>query len=291
MLLSKELHSDRLPWNPSMRRSASSTSASLVAKTLKILLQGLIRLRVFWIILIAALFLSGCVKYDVGIHYDSQNHGEIVQHVRLSDRLTSFSDAPQEWLRSVEQRTKQLGGRVKRLSNQELLVRIPFNNGADLQEKFNQFFQTEAASSDGDSAAELGLPEITSHLTLTESNLLLLERNRLNFDLDLRSLGVLSSSGNLLVSPGSLIDLEFSLDTPWGARSVNSSSEAVRQGKQLVWTLRPGQTNHLEAVFWIPSPLGIGSVAIALLVISGSFLKSLLEPQPEIPAIESTPEV
>lgn len=273
-----------------MGRSASSTSASLVAKMLKILIRGLIRLRVFWIILIAALFLSGCVKYDVGVHYDGQNHGTIVQHVRLSDRLTSFSDAPQEWLRSVEQRTKQLGGRVKRLSNQELVVRIPFSNGADLQEKFNQFFQTEAASV-GDSAAELGLPEITSHLTLTESNLLLLERNRLSFDLDLRSLGVLSSSGNLLVSPGSLIDLEFSLDTPWGARSVNSSSEAVRQGKQLVWTLKPGQTNHLEAIFWIPSPLGIGSLAIALLVVSGSFVKSLLEPQPEIPAIESTPEV
>jgi PBP1b-binding outer membrane lipoprotein LpoB len=77
-----------------------------------------VRLRILWIILIAALFLSGCVKYDVGIHYDGQNHGEIVQHVRLSDHLTNFSDAAQDWLHSVEQRTKQLGGRVKRLSNQ-----------------------------------------------------------------------------------------------------------------------------------------------------------------------------
>jgi hypothetical protein len=287
MLLSKQLYGDRLTQTPSMRRSASSTSASLVSRTLKILIRGLIRLRVFWIILIAALFLSGCVKYDVGVHYDSQNHGTIVQHVRLSDRLTSFSDAAQEWLHSVEQRTKQLGGRVKRVSHQELLVTIPFNNGADLQEKFNRFFQAEAEASVGDSPAELGLPELTSHLTLTESNLLLLERNRLSFDLDLRSLGVLSSSGNVLVSPGSLIDLEFSLNTPWGARSVNSSSEAVRQGKQLIWTLKPGEVNHLEAIFWIPSPLGIGSVAIALLVISGSFVKSLLEPQPLTPNPQS----
>ncbi|MBD2001322.1 DUF3153 domain-containing protein [Leptolyngbya sp. FACHB-541] len=274
-----------------MRRSSSSTSASLVVTALKLLIRVLVRLRVFWIILIAALFLSGCVKYDVGVHYDSQNHGTLVQHVRLSDRLTSFSDAAQEWLRSVEQRTKQLGGRVKRVSDQELRVTIPFNNGADLEEKFNQFFQSQAEASVDDSTAELGLPELTSHLTLTESNLLLLERNRLSFDLDLRSLGVLSSKGNLLVSPGSLIDLEFSLDSPWGARSVNSSSEAVRQGKQLVWMLKPGEINHLEAIFWIPSPLGIGSVAIALFVISGSFVKSLLEPQPEISAVESAPEI
>jgi len=260
-----------------MRRSARSTSASPLPRTLRTLLRVLVRLRVLWIILIAALFLSGCVKYDVGIHYDGQNHGEIVQHVRLSDRLTNFSDAAQDWLRSVEQRTKQLGGRVKRLSNQELLVRIPFNNGADLEAKFNQFFQAETEPSVSDSNPELDLPKVTSHLAFTESNLLLLERNRLSFDVDLRSLGVLSANGNLLVSPGSLIDLEFSLNTPWGARSVNSSSEALRQGSQLTWTLKPGEVNHLEAVFWIPSPLGIGTVAIALFVMGGSFVKSLLE--------------
>ncbi|NJN58365.1 MAG: DUF3153 domain-containing protein [Leptolyngbyaceae cyanobacterium SL_5_9] len=254
---------------------------------LRTLLRALVRLRVLWIILIAALFLSGCVKYDVGIRYDGQNGGEIVQHVQLSDRLTHFSDAAQDWLRSVEQRTKQLGGRVKRLSNQELLVRIPFNNGANLEAKFNQFFQAETEPSVGDSNPELDLPKVTSHLTFTESNLLLLERNRLSFDVDLRSLGVLSANGNLLVSPGSLIDLEFNLNTPWGARSVNSSSEAVRQGNQLTWTLKPGEVNHLEAVFWIPSPLGIGTVAIALFVMGGSFVKSLLETPAEGQTLDS----
>jgi hypothetical protein len=261
-----------------MRRSSRSTSASPLPRTLKPLARFLVQLRVLWIILIAALFLSGCVKYDVDIHYDGQNGGEIVQHVQLSDRLTNFSDAAQDWLRSVEQRTKQLGGRVKRLSNQELLVRIPFNNGADLEAKFNQFFQTETEPSVADSEPKLDLPKLTSHLTLIERNLLLLERNRLRFDVDLRSLGVLSANGNLLVSPGSLLDLEFSLNTPWGARSDNSSSQAVRQGNRLIWNLKPGEVNHLEAVFWIPSPLGIGTVAIALLVISGSFVKFLLEP-------------
>jgi hypothetical protein len=170
------------------------------------------------------------------------------------------------------------------------LVRIPFSNGADLEAKFNQFFRAETEPSVSDSDAELDSPKLTSHLMFTESNLLLLERNRLSLDVDLRSLGVLSANGNLLVSPGPLIDLEFSLNTPWGARSVNSFNQAVRQGNQLTWTLKPGEVNHLEAVFWIPSPLGIGTVAIALLVMGGSFIKSLLEPQAEIQAIESTPE-
>jgi len=54
--------------------------------------------------------------------------------------------------------------------------------------------------------------------------------------------------------------LEFSLNTP-GVRSVEKAENDVRpesyqKGRQLVWTLKPGQLNHLEAV-WLPSPIGI----------------------------------
>jgi hypothetical protein len=40
-----------------------------------------------------------------------------------------------------------------------------------------------------------------------------------------------------------------------------------------MWTLKPGQLNHLEAVFWLPSPLGIGTLVIVLLVLGGFYLK------------------
>ncbi len=105
---------------------------------------------------------------------------------------------------------------------------------------------------------------------------MLIERNRLRYDLDLRSLGVLSSDGNVLISPGSLISLEFRLKTPWGARSVASDKtipQLRQEGGELIWQLVPGEVNHLEAVFWLPSPLGIGTLVIVFLVLLGTYLK------------------
>jgi hypothetical protein len=50
------------------------------------------------------------------------------------------------------------------------------------------------------------------------------------------------------------------------------------EGNQLTWKLQPGKQNHLEAIFWIPSPIGIGAVAIAILVGIGFWLKYQLLP-------------
>ncbi len=101
--------------------------------------------------------------------------------------------------------------------------------------------------------------------------------------LDLRSLSLLSSNGSLLVSPGGLLELDFSLNTPWGAQSMETVAGAIvpesyQEGKQLVWKLKPGEINYLEAVFWIPSPVGIGAVIIALFVAAGISLKYQLLP-------------
>jgi Protein of unknown function (DUF3153) len=241
------------------------------------------RLRAIAFLLLASLCLSGCVQYDVGIRFDNQTHGAIVQHIRLGEQFTNFSGSvAQDWLKSIKQRTRKLGGRTRQINSQELAVTIPFSNGADLTDKFNQFFQPTPLADERSKTTAPEIPELQSDLKLTQSNFLLLERDRLVFDLDLRSLGVLSANGNLLVSPGSLLDLEFSLETPWGASSVGSADGstliAQQQGKQLVWTLKPGAVNHLEAVFWVPSPLGIGTVAIALLVAGGVYLRSQLFP-------------
>jgi Protein of unknown function (DUF3153) len=244
------------------------------------LTQFIIPIKVVWVIILA-LCLSGCVQYEIGVNYANQHRGEIVQHIRLGKQLTSFSgSAAQDWLKRVERRTKQVGGRVRQRSNEELIVTIPFYNGVDLESKFNQFFQAQTQmDSDAQTATQLNFPSIESHLKLKESNFLLLLRNHLIYDVDLRSLGIVSSEGNLLISPGTALNLEFSLTTPWGAHRVTSNSftpQFEERGKQLVWTLNAGEVNHLEAIFWVPSPLGIGTVAIILFVGVGAYLKSFL---------------
>lgn len=229
------------------------------------------------------MLLSGCVKYDLGVNFDNPNRGEIVQHIKLGERLTSFSgDSAQEWLNSIERRARQLQGKTKRLSNQEITVRIPFNNGAELEKKFNEFFNpVERKNSE---AATSELPNIDSRLKLNQNNLLVLLRNRLSYDLDLRSLSLISTNSNLLVNPNSILELEFSLNTPWGARSVEKSENAVspqsQNGQHLVWTLKPGELNHVEAVFWLPNPLGIGTVVIILFVAGGMYLRYNFMPDP-----------
>jgi hypothetical protein len=229
---------------------------------------------------------TGCVQYDVGVNFESQTRGEIVQHIKLGERLTSFSsETVAEWLKSVERRVRSLDGKTKRLSQTEVLVRIPFNNGAELQDKFNQFYNpiAQTAKSRVASPLETDLPKFESHLNVKQNNLLLVLRNRLSLELDLRSLSLLSSNGSLLLSPGGLLELDFSLNTPWGAKSIETVAgalvpESYQQGKQLVWKLKPGEINYLEAIFWIPSPVGIGALIIALFVAAGIALKYQILP-------------
>lgn len=236
------------------------------------------KMRVLWAMLLAVVLLSGCVQYDAGVRFENPNRGEIVQHIKLGEQLTALSsDQAQEWLDSLQRRARQLQGKTKRISNQEVVVTIPFASGAELEEKFNQFFNPPAKKG-SQAATDTDLPQINSHLSLRQGNFLFWIRNRLSYDLDLRSLGVLSTNGNVIVSPGSLFDLDFSLRTPWGARSVEKAENALNpvlseKGHLLVWTLKPGEVNHLEAVFWLPSSLGIGTLVIILLVVAGFYLK------------------
>lgn len=243
-------------------------------------------------ILLASLMLSGCVDYDVAVTFNSPNQGQIVQHIRLEERLSTLNeDAARQWLGSLERRARQLQGKVERLSNGEVAIVLPFSSGAELEAKFNEFFSSPKDPATGPSS-ELVLPTIDSHLRLHQTNLVFLQRDRFVYDLDLRSLGVGATGGNGWLNPGSLLNLEFQLQTPGGARPILPNKKArstpgatlapeVRQkGRQLVWKLQPGQVNHLEAVFWMTNPLGIGTAAIVLLVLVGVWLK----PQRPVPS-------
>ncbi|OCQ96663.1 hypothetical protein BCD67_16280 [Oscillatoriales cyanobacterium USR001] len=223
--------------------------------------------------------LGGCVNYDVGVNFDSQTHGEIVQHIKLGERLTSFSgETAKEWLDSIDQRVRLLQGRTKRISESELAVRIPFNNGKELEQKFNKFFNpVEDKNAQAVSVLEAELPKFKCHLSVKQNNLVFFLRNTIALDLDLRSLSLVSSSGSVLISPGPLLGLDFSLRTPWGADNIENVADAITPSiapeNRLVWQLKPGEVNHLEAVFWLPSPVGIGAAIIGLLVWAGIYLK------------------
>ncbi|RMF63667.1 MAG: DUF3153 domain-containing protein, partial [Cyanobacteria bacterium J069] len=220
------------------------------------------------------------IQYDVGITYDSQTHGELVQRIRLDGQIpVARRSTARAWLDGLEQQARKLGGKVRHPSKQESLITIPFNNGKDLTAKFNRFFNPsveERGQIWGNSLAEL--PAVSARMTVRENNLLLVQRNRLSVDLDLRPLAVRAADGSLLVTPDGWLNIDFRLNTPWGVQNIDSTPEPKLGDRQLAWTLEAGDLNHLEAVFWVPSPLGLGTVAIALIVGIGALLKALLVP-------------
>lgn len=257
-------------------------------KYLKNLFQSISkRARIIFLIALTSLFLSGCVKYDVAVNFNNSNYGEFVQHIHLGERLTTFSgDSVYEWLDSIERRARKLDGKIRRLSREEVVVTVPFNNAEELQTKFNKFFNPNLNEKGKYKDVNTDLPKIESNILLFQNNFLLLVRNKLIYDLDLSSLALISNNGNVLANAASILDLEFSLKTPWGAKNVVEPTENApipeTNGKQLTWHLNPGTLNHVEVVFWLPSPLGIGALIIILLVFLGIYIRYNILPDPTI---------
>lgn len=246
-----------------------------------------IRKPIFLLVVVVSLLLSGCVEYDVGVNFNNANNGQLVQHIKLGEQLTSFSgDYVYEWLNSIERRARKLDGRARRISREEVVVTIPFSNGKELQTKFNEFFNSGRQETTANGAAgNSELPKIESNLLVVQNNFLLAVKNELIFDLDLRSLSLIASKGNVLANAGAILDLEFGLKTPWGAKNiqrVETAPQPEKKGGQLVWQLQPGELNHIEVVFWLPSPLGIGALLITLFVWGGIYLRYTFMPDPQI---------
>ncbi len=231
------------------------------------------------LILGVLVFLTGCVRYDVGINFAEQHHGEIVQHIRLAQQLTSLSKTEAtQWLKSLESRAKSLQGKAKKVSDEEIIIRIPFSNGKELTDKFNHFFNPNYSKiASGLKVENPELVQLNAEMSIKQNNWIFFERNKLNIDVDLRALGVLSNQGNVIVSPGSLVDLEFVLNAPWRvknlAKNSNINSESNPDNTQITWQLEPGQINRIETSFWVPSYLGIGTVVIILAILLGFYAK------------------
>ncbi|MBK1988439.1 DUF3153 domain-containing protein [Sphaerospermopsis aphanizomenoides BCCUSP55] len=233
-----------------------------------------------FLIICTSLILSGCVQYDLGIDFNNTNNGEFVQHIKLSENLTSFSgDYVYDWLNSLENRARKLAGSAKRISPEEVIVKIPFTNSQELQDKFSGFFNYRISQKSQTVSEDSEIPTIASNLIVKDNNFLLLSRNHLIYDLDLRSLSALTSKATGLTGTGSIINLDFSLQTPWGMKNIPQTADAIqpeKNGNQLVWKLKPGELNHIEVVFWLPNLLGIGALLIILFVWGGFYLRYTL---------------
>lgn len=227
------------------------------------------------LILAMMVFLGGCVRYDLGIDFQNQHYGQIVQTITLAEQLTRLSQ-PQvkQWVDSLENRAKKLNGKIKR-SKEKIKVIIPFGNGQELASKFNQFYHPEP-NPEATSIDNLEPLNLDAQLDIKQTNFLFIERNLLKFTIDLRSLGVISPQGNIILSSGSLLDLNLNLESPLKTQIVNnnlSTPTATVKGNNLIWHLQPGQINTLEVYCWVPSYLAIGGVVIVFLFFSGYYLK------------------
>jgi hypothetical protein len=230
------------------------------------------------VVLCLATLLTGCVEYDVGVNFSTPYQGEITQHIKVSPTLTSLAPSEsKKWLNSVEKRSRSLKGKIKKLNSQELLLTIPFGNGKELAQKFNQLFQTSIVPNATIPQGKADLIQLNSQVFLNQNNLIFVERNIIDLAIDLRALQVLTKQDKIAIATDSLADLEFQLNTPWVAYSVSDSNylqpinNTLKKG--LVWQLHPGEINHIKATFWLPSPIGIGAGIIILLMVLGFFLK------------------
>jgi hypothetical protein len=250
------------------------------------------RWHLLWLLPLLSVMLTGCFDYEVGVRFRSASSGELVQNLQLSERLGSFQDESlRSWADAIAERSRGVGGQVT-VQPQALRVRIPFGDAADLETKFNQFFAPAPTTPPplGDrSPLPLTLPRIPATLTLQRNNALLMERNHLHAELDLRALGVTAANGAVLLSPATGANLAFRLELPWGsqARSLVAANSTIHsQSHTLLWQLTPGTLNQLDLVFWMPNAIGIGALAIGLLVLVGMLLK---QRQPANPSPSSQP--
>jgi Protein of unknown function (DUF3153) len=219
-----------------------------------------------------AIALSGCVKYDAGVNFSSLNYGEIVEHIQLGEQLNSFSQAAvQKWVTSIEVRTKQASGKIERISDREFKVVIPFYSAQELVAKIDRYFNPSHNNSADRS-------KFNAQMQIKQSNFLLVVRNHLIYDIDLRSLAIGSSDPKVSVAANNFVDLNFTLQSPWGVKSSDLPGslvgvEKVGNDRKMDWQLKPGELNHLDAIFWLPNPLGIGAILIVLISGGGYYLK------------------
>lgn len=213
---------------------------------------------------LSLLLLTGCLQYDLDLRFDSQTHGQWVQQLHWRGGTTVADPDLRHWLALLSDRARQIGGQADFTNDNTFEIAVPFNNGKELETKFNQFFQP------AEQATPFTLPggePLSAEISLHQGNWLLAIYNHLQLRLDLTAVPDLTATGLPLLQGKNLLEGRVILEAPW-VRSP--TGETI---PQQTWSLIPGEVNEIEANFWIPSPIGIGAVAIALLVLIGYTIK------------------
>ena len=212
-----------------MVRSPTPLLSFSTLRGIRLIVRLLLRLRLLWIIVIASLFLSGCVHYEVGMQFADTNHGEMIHSIRFSQPITGVSSTLlTAWLETIEKPIKRDGGSIQHPNSQEWVIRVPFYNAKDLETKFSHLLQPPPQPR---SRLKSKLPtDIASLLHFTTGNLILWQRHHLQYDLDLRGLDFalpipeLRSELNTESNTGSRLNpessaasptIEIRLNTPW----------------------------------------------------------------------------
>ncbi|MEM6426504.1 MAG: DUF3153 domain-containing protein [Cyanobacteria bacterium P01_D01_bin.128] len=230
-------------------------------------LQKLLRVGLVLIVLL----LTGCLQYDLELQFDSQTHGQLVQQLRWRGGAIAANDELQQWLTVLSERTQQLGGRTRWLSDNAFEIVIPFSNGRALETKFNQFFSPNDATTFTLPAGE----PIRAELTLQQGNRFVAIYNHLKLQVDLTAVPDLAATGLPLLQGQQLLAGQVTLLAPWVRWQSLSPGESPAGAftPQETWSLVPGEVNELEAEFWVPSPIGIGAVTILVFVLLGYGVK------------------
>ncbi|PSN11237.1 hypothetical protein C7271_24880 [filamentous cyanobacterium CCP5] len=210
------------------------------------------------LILVVGFVSTGCLRYDLGLQFDHADHGQLVQQIRVSPRAAALAaPALEGWLDNLSVRVRHLGGQVRHQGETTTLI-LPFEDSAELNNDFQQIF----------SAVEIpGLGRVRSHFSLAQTNRLLAVHNHLVYDLNLADLPDQADAPAQFSNDW--LEVFFRLQVPWGFQVAPDSMQP--EGDR--WQLRPGQRYHLDVSFWLPSWIGLGSIAIALFVLLGYFLK------------------
>ncbi|MGF1459663.1 MAG: DUF3153 domain-containing protein [Leptolyngbyaceae cyanobacterium] len=215
-------------------------------------------------LILSVVMLTGCLQYDVNIQFDSQTHGRLVQQLHWRGAELATQSEWSSWLQMLSDRAAAVGGEAQLIDAQTLEIDIPFNNGPELEAKFNQFFRAQKSAPP---LTILGNSPVTATLSLSQQHRFVLINNHAEIQVDLSAVPDLAQTGLPLFQGQQLLNGHFTVTAP-GVRLPTDI-----WGPSQTWTLMPGQINRITADFWVPSPIGIGAGAIALLMLIGYGLK------------------
>lgn len=189
--------------------------------------------------LLLSALLGGCMEVRSDLRFEGPGR------LQLSHQLRSASGQATPWEQRIVQDLTSRGFHLEVHGDRRLLHTPVLPAPLALEALATSLERASALA-----GAELPAPR----LHLGERNWLLGVRQRLSLEIDLTPLEPL---------PGLRLELGLAPLRPRALR-VAAPRRAVVEGDGMRWPLQPGSVNRLEARCWRWSPLGLGSLGVAL---------------------------